>query len=97
MLGESPWNYAIINATGVTVVSSVPVEYGGLRVIAAAGAFTIDVYDNASAASGQRLDSQSVAAALDKLTPSNGIRARNGLVANMSGDPTDALILVFWR
>ena len=91
------YTYTVINASGLTVVSSKKCVYGGFRVLAAAGAFNMDIFDNASAASGQKLEPTT-----SVNTPANGILvtgivAENGLVVNMSGDPTDALILVFWQ
>lgn len=96
---EAPsyWDVRVVNTTGATVVFAGACIYGGYRVLAAAGAFTLDVYDNASTASGQRVE-----AGISVNTPgsgmlANGIKCDNGVVADMSGNPTDGLILVFYR
>jgi hypothetical protein len=89
-------NKTVINATGATIVNSGPCVFHGYMVLGAAGAFTMDVYDSAAAASGQKVvDTLSVAAATEKLMP-QGLQMDNGIVANMSGDPTDGLVLVLW-
>ena len=92
------WFYTPINATGVTVVRNVsthgPVTYGGVKVVGAAGAHTLTVFDNASAASGQQLASLSVNAAANE---TDAVRVANGITVNMSGDPTDNLIFVRWK
>lgn len=91
------WDYYVVNATGVNVVFAGACVFGGWEVMGAAGAHTLDVYDNASAASGQKLvNGQSVASAASSRRDS-GIRCLNGIVANMSGDPTDAQILIFYK
>lgn len=90
------WSYAVINATGATVVYSGSCAFGGWEVMGAAGAFTMDVYDN-TAASGQKLvNGQSVAAAASSRRDS-GIKCLTGITVNMSGDPTDAQVLIFYK
>lgn len=89
-------NKTVINATGVTVVNAGPCVFHGYMVLAAAGAHTMDVYDSAAAASGQKVvTALSVNSAAEKLMP-QGLHMDNGIVANLSGDPTDGLILVLW-
>jgi hypothetical protein len=89
------WKKAVINATGATVVYSGVCRYGGFRIVGAAGALTMDVYDN-TAASGQKVSAQiSVAAALDGIL-TVGIDMDNGITVNLSGDPTDGQILVLY-
>lgn len=90
------WDYYVINATGATVVFPGSCVFGGWEVVGAAGAHTMDVYDN-TAASGQKLvNGQSVASAASSRRDS-GIRCLNGITVNMSGDPTDAQILIFYK
>lgn len=95
------WNYTVINGTGATVVRNVsthgPVTYGGYKILGNAGAYTITVYDN-TAASGQLLEPSaiSVASAGEKVY-TKGLRVANGICVNLSGDPTDGLILILWR
>ena len=92
----SGWRYTVINATGVTLIMSGPCVYGGYKVLAAAGAHTMDIHDSKDA-SGQRVATAiSVAAAADQ-EYTVGIACKNGLAAVLSGDPTDAMILVRWR
>jgi hypothetical protein len=96
-IGEEFWFKAYANASGVNVICKGPCIYGGYRVLAAAGAHTLTVYDNASAASGNQVTSAiSVNTAADG-TMVNGIRMENGIVANLSGDPTDGLVMVLYR
>lgn len=89
-------NKAVINASGATIVNAGPCVFHGYMVLGAAGAFTMDVYDSAAAASGQKVvNALSVAAAAEKLMP-QGVHMANGIVANTSGDVTDDMILVLW-
>jgi len=90
------WQSTIINATGATVVTPKPAVYGGYRILGAAGAFTMDVYDNDAAASGKRVDTTSVVAAKEN-ERHDGMMMQNGITVNMSGDPTDDLIIVLWK
>lgn len=92
------WDRAVINATGATVVFNGPCVYGGYRILANAGAFVMNVYDNV-AASGQQLEATagvSVAAAANG-KQQIGEKCYLGLTVNMSGDPTDGLILVYYK
>lgn len=96
------WNYTAVNASGTTTIRNVstqgPVTYGGVIVLAAAGAHTITLYD-ATAASGQILpggNALSVNAASEKIY-NPGIRCANGITASLSGDPTDNYVLVLWK
>ena len=92
-----PWKYKVINANGATPIGGGPLIYGGYKILGAAGAHTLDVYDHASSATGQKLESAlSVNTAADKEYV-GGIEALNGLTVNLSGDPTDGLILVRYR
>lgn len=96
MHNQNVVNKTVINATGATVVNAGPCVFHGYMVLGAAGAFTMDVHDHASAASGQKVvNAVSVAAAAEKLMP-QGVHMDNGIVANLSGDPTDGMILVLW-
>lgn len=89
-------NKYVVNANGANIVNAGPCIFHGYMVLGNAGAFTMDVYDSAAAASGQKLvNGLSVAAAAEKLMP-QGVQMDNGIVANMSGDPTDGLILILW-
>jgi hypothetical protein len=95
------WNYSVINATGATTVRSVAtnggVTYGGYKILGNAGVLTMTIYDN-TAASGQLLEPSgiSVAAASEKLY-ATGVRCQTGVTVNLSGDPTDGLILILWK
>ncbi len=86
----------VINASGATVVFAGPCNYHGYKILGAAGAYTMDVYDSAAAASGQKVDGAVSVAAAASAIMDVGIRMDNGIVANMSGDPTDGQILVLW-
>lgn len=93
---QSVVNKTVINATGATVVNAGRCYFHGYIVLGNAGALTMDVYDSAAAASGQKVvNALSIAAAAEKLLPS-GIQMDNGIVANLSGAPTNELILVLW-
>lgn len=93
----TPWNYTVINATGATVIAKTGhVVYGGYRILAAAGAHTMDIYDN-GAASGQKFASGISVNGAANAEETVGFQCKNGLTVNMSGDPTDGLILVRWR
>ena len=95
------WNYSVVKATGDTVIRNVsahgPVTYGGYKILGDAGAFTMSIYDN-TAASGQLLEPTgiSVGAAAEKVY-AKGLRCGNGITVNLSGDPTDGLILILWK
>jgi len=96
MHNQNVVNKAVINASGATIVNAGPCVFHGYMILGNAGAFTMDVYDHASGASGQKVvNALSVAAAAEKLMP-QGVQMDNGIVANLSGDPTDAMILVLW-
>ena len=91
------WKKFVVNGTGATVVSANPCVYGGYEVVGAAGANTMDIYDSASAASGQKVAAAISVAAAAKDRLADGIAMDNGIVVNLSGDPTDAQILIFYR
>lgn len=90
------WEKASVDASGATVVYSGACIYGGFIVLGAAGAHTMDVYDNTSAAGVKVLNAQSVNSAADG-TKTIGIKMSNGITANLSGNPTDGLILVLYK
>jgi hypothetical protein len=90
------WEKAVINAAGLTQVYAGACVYGGYQIMGAAGAHTMDIYDN-TAASGQKVaNAVSVNAAADA-RKDTGIKMSNGIAANLSGDPTDNQILVFYK
>lgn len=90
------WEKAVINANGATPVCAGPCLYGGYEILGNAGAHTMDIYDNV-AASGQKVaNAVSVGAAASKPL-AVGWCMTVGLTVNLSGDPTDGLILVFFR
>lgn len=90
------WNYAVINANGATVVYSGSCVYGGYQILGNAGAATVNIYDN-TAASGQILDPAFTVAAAAVNRRDSGVVCLTGLTVNCSADPTDGLILVFYK
>jgi hypothetical protein len=96
MIQDRPgYNYTVINATGATNIPGAE-YFGGYQVLAAAGAYTMDVYDN-TAASGQKLVSALSVNSAASLIHNHPIRLSAGLTVNLSDNPTDGLILVFWK
>lgn len=93
------WNRTAVNSTGTTVIRTVAangvVIFGGYQVVSAAGAFTLDLYDSAAAASGNKLCQQANVNVLADYT--QNINCANGIVASMSGDPTDNCIFILWK
>lgn len=97
MIGEEFWKKAYANATGVNVICNGPCIYGGYRILAAAGAHTMTIFDHASAAAGNQATAAiSVNTAADAVLV-KGILMENGIVASLSGDPTDGYVMVLYR
>jgi hypothetical protein len=90
------WEKAVIDATGATVVYTGPCIYGGYIIVAAAGAHTMTLYDNTAASGQVLLNALSVNSAADA-TKAMGIKCDNGITANLSGNPTDGLVLVLYK
>lgn len=90
------WSYAVINANGATVVYSGSCVYGGYQILGNAGAATLNIYDN-TAASGQILDPAFTVAAAAVNRRDTGVVCLTGLTVNCSADPTDGLILVYYK
>ncbi len=96
MQNQNVASYTVINPAGATVVLSGRGVYLGYKVLGNAGALTMDIYDN-TAASGQLLEPAaiSVAAAAEKVY-GTGVEVKNGITVNVSGDPTDGLIMILF-
>ena len=93
------WNRTAVDVTGTTVIRTVAangaVIFGGYQVVSAAGAFTLDLYDSAAAASGNKLCPQANVNILADYE--QNINCTNGIVASMSGNPTDSCIFILWK
>lgn len=85
-----------INATGLTQVCTGACIFGGFKITGNAGALNMDIYDNTAASGLKLIPQQSVAAAAEYM-PAFGRKCYNGIAVNMSGDPTDDLIVIFYK
>lgn len=97
------WNYFILpNAVQTNVIKARDPQgsltYGGYRILGAAGAGTLNVYDN-TAASGQKIEVSglTIAAAADKIFTA-GIACTIGLTVDALGTaPTAGLVMILWK
>lgn len=90
------WNIARINANGLTQVFTGPCIYGGFRILGNAGGATMNIYDDVAVVASKLIDTTTVAAYADKKQAA-GEKCLTGLAVNMTADPTDNLILVFYQ
>ena len=100
-LTNDGWNRTAVDASGTTVIRTVAgatngfVIFGGYQVVSAAGAFTLDLYDSAAAASGNKLCPQANVNILADYE--QNINCTNGIVASASGDFTNSCVFILWK
>lgn len=91
------WNYAVITQSGLTVVKNQPGVLGYvLNVSNSALSCNAQIYDNASAASGNLVFTMSTMEAMDKADYGDaGLNCATGISINCNSNPNGALLVAF--